>query len=130
MQLVRRAMDANRSGPPEETVERAVALVHDDFQFVSRLSSVEGATYGGPDGCRAYFTDMADAWRAWRFEVTAISEIAPGTVFVDNTFHATGRSGVEVEVDTASVFSVSGGRVRRIDSYSSRQEALEAAGLS
>jgi ketosteroid isomerase-like protein len=43
---------------------------------------------------------------------------------------ATGRaSGVPTEVETANVYDLAGGRIRRIDVYTDRQEALEAVGL-
>jgi hypothetical protein len=61
VEIVRRAIDANRSGPPEETVDVAVALSDPACVFASRLSSVDGATYRGHDGIRRYFADLADA---------------------------------------------------------------------
>jgi ketosteroid isomerase-like protein len=130
VEVVRRAIEANRSGPPDDTVEKAVALANPDFEFMSRLTSVEGATYRGHDGVRAYFKDMADAWQEWRNELDEMTEVGPDTVLAEVTFRATGKSGVEVELRSAVVWVLSGGRVREIHSYASRQEALEAAGLS
>ncbi len=129
-ELVRRAIEANRSGPPEETIDRALAFVGEDFEFLSRLVSVEGASYRGHDGVRAYFRDLSDAFQEWRNEVNELREIGPETIFMDLTFYGTARSGVEVELRSAGVVLLSRGRFLRMDVYPSRQEALAAAGLS
>jgi hypothetical protein len=44
VEVVRRAIESARSGPREETTERALALTDPDFVFTSRLTSVEGTT--------------------------------------------------------------------------------------
>ncbi len=129
MEVVRRAVEANRSGPPEETVDKALPLVDDRFEFTSRLTSVEGASYRGQDGLRAYFDDLADAFLEWRNEINEIRELDPETVFLDVTFHAVARSGIDVELRSAMVVLFSGGLVLRMDAYPSGQEALRAARL-
>ncbi len=92
---------------------------------------VEGAEYLGHTGVRRYFDDMADAFRSWRNEAEEIAEIGPQGVVVDNVFHGTGKeSGLEVELRSAILFIIHAGRVARCLSYSTRGEALEAAGLA
>jgi ketosteroid isomerase-like protein len=130
LEVVRRALDANRSGSLDDTVEEAVALSDPDIEFRSRLTSVEGTTYRGLDGIRAYFADMADAWREWHNEPDTITEVSSAAVLVDTTFRATAKSGVDVSLHNAVVFVLSDGRIVGIHAYPSRQEALEAAGLS
>ena len=52
VETVRRLVQANRSGAPDETVERAVALADCNFEFTSRLTSVEGSrteSYSSPE---------------------------------------------------------------------------------
>ena len=130
VEVVRRAIDANRSGSPEDTVERAMALADPNCVFTSRLTSVGGAAYQGHQGARAYFADMADAWREWRHEVNEMTEVGPNAVLTQVTFRATGKSGVDVAQRIAMVWVLSGRRILEIHSYPSRQEALEAVGLS
>jgi hypothetical protein len=129
VEIVRRAIEANRSGPPGETVEKAVALAHPDFEFVSRLSAVEGRSYRGKDGIRRYYEDLADAWQEWHIEVYEVTEIGHETVLSDSIFRGTGKSGVEAELRSGIVWMLSGGKVIGMHSYPSRKEALEAAGL-
>ena len=130
VEVVCRAIEANRSGPPAETVEKAAELAHPDLDFVSRLSAVEGRSYRGIDGVRAYYEDLADAWQEWHNELLEVTEIGPNTVLTESVFRGTGRSGVEVELRINILFKLLDGRIVRMHAYPSREEALEAAGLS
>jgi ketosteroid isomerase-like protein len=131
VEIVKRILAANRSGPPEETREVALSLAAPEVEFRSRVMEVEGGEYFGHDGVRRAFDDMADAFRSWRNEAEAFAEVSPGGVLVDNVFHGIGKeSGMEVELRSAILFIIREGRVTRCLSYSTRAEALEAAGLS
>ncbi len=130
VELVRRAIEANRSGPPAETVERAAELVRLDLEFVSRLTAVEGRSYQGIDGVRAYYADLADAWQEWHNELLEITEIGPNSVLTETVFRGTARSGVDVQLEIGILWELMDGRIIRIHAYPSREEALEAAGLS
>ena len=131
VEIVRRILAASRSGPPEETRNVALSLVAPAVEFRSRVMEVEGGEYFGHDGVRRYFDDIADAFRSWRNEAEGIAEVSPDGVLVDNVFHGVGKeSGMAVELRSAILFIVRGGRVARCLSFSAREEALEAAGLS
>ena len=130
MEIVRRAIEANRSGPPAETVEKAAQLAHPDFEFVSRLTAVEGGSYRGIDGARAYYADLADAWQEWHNELREVAEVGQDTVLTESVFRGTGRSGVDADLRSFVVWTLSEGRIIRMHSYPSREEALEAAGLA
>ncbi len=130
VEIVRRAIEANRSGPPAETVEKLAELAHPDLDFVSRLTAVEGGSYRGIDGVRAYFKDLAAALQQWHNELLEVIEIGPDSVFTESVFRAIGRSGVEVELRSDILWTLLGGKIIRTHSYPSREEALEAAGLS
>jgi ketosteroid isomerase-like protein len=130
VEVVRRAIEASRSGDPDANSEVVVALSDPRFEFKSVLNAVEGATYRGHHGIRRYFHDMADAWQEWRNEADEVLDIEPDTVFADIHFRAIGQdSGVAVEARTAVVFVLSQGKLLSIHSYPTRAEALEAVGL-
>jgi ketosteroid isomerase-like protein len=84
----------------------------------------------GPDGIR-------QAWRRW-YEAFAevqieLGEVAAGGDVVVATYHlgARGRSsGVDVELTVTLVWTLEAGKVVRVRAYTSRDEALEAAGLT
>ena len=91
----------------------------------------EGGEYFGHRGVREYFDDMTDAFRSWHNEAEGIAEVSHDGVLVDNVFHGVGKeSGVEVELRSAILFIVREGKVAQCLSYSTRDEALAAAGLS
>ena len=128
VELVRKAFAANRSGPPEETVEVALRLAHPDAEFVSRLNSVEGSTYRGTDAFRQYYADLADAFSEWTNAVAAIEDLGSDTVLSDATFHGTSHSGVDVELRTIGIWKIRDGKVVSLHAYESREEALAAVG--
>ena len=131
VEVVRQVIEANRSGDPDATLKLAVALSDPKVEFRSVLADVEGATYRGHDGIGRYFNDMTESWQEWHNEAGEVLEIAPDTVFTEVQFRAIGKdSGVTVEGHNAVVFVLSEGKVMRVHSYQSRDEALEAAGLS
>ena len=130
VEVVRRAFESLRSGLSAETVEEVLALADPECEFTSRLASVEGATYRGHDGLRAYREDLADAFQEWRNDLHAITELAPDAVLTEGTFRATGKSGVDVELYSATVWVLSDSCIVEAHAYPSRQEALKAAGLS
>ena len=128
LDVVRRLLQTNRSGPAEETTEAAIELSADDLRFVSRVIAVEGAEYRGHAGIQQYFDDMTDAWQEWRNETVAVEELGAGVVLAEFTFRAVSRSGVAMELPGAGLFTLAAGKVTRCHIYATRAEALEAAG--
>ena len=131
VEIVRRAMDANRSGGLDDAMELfAEGVIDADCEFASRISSIEGSTYRGREGFRHYLEDMEDAFQEWHNDVNEVSLVAPDIVLVDVTFRGTGQSGVAVELQSFAVCVFSGAKIVRLAAHPTRTEALEAAGLS
>jgi len=66
----------------------------------------------------------------YRFEIEEPHDLGD-RVFVAGTHHSAGRvSGVPVTLRGAWIFTLRDGKVVRCDAYTSRAEAVEAAGLS
>jgi ketosteroid isomerase-like protein len=130
VEIVRRMLELNRSGPPEQTLDVVLSLTDPAVVFRSRITAVEGAEYRGHEGLRRYTADLTDSFREWRNEPEEIVEVSPDAVLVDNRFQGVGReSGMEVELRSAIVFVLADGKCVRCLSYPTRAEALEAAGL-
>lgn len=131
VEIIRRLMELNRSGPPDQTIEVALSLIDPAVEFRSRITAVEGAEYRAHEGVREYFADLADAFREWRNEPEEIVEVSPDAVLADTRFLGVGReSGMEVELRSAIVCVLADGKCFRVLAYPTRAEALEAAGLS
>jgi hypothetical protein len=86
--------------------------------------------YYGPDGVRDFFRRWWGAFENWGFE--AIELIDAGSSVVVH-LHQWGRgkgSGVEIDNETWQVWTLFAGKIIHYAARPSREEALEAAGLS
>jgi ketosteroid isomerase-like protein len=91
----------------------------------SLLSSEEYRGYGG---VRRFWTQFLSAWDEYDVQVEELIDAGDQVVAV---MRLSGRTN-ELEVDEArsSVLTLREGRIVRIEPFASRDEALEAAGLS
>ena len=87
--------------------------------------------YRGHAEIRRFWQGFLEAWDEWTAEVQEAIEVDPETLVCKTHFRARGKgSGVLIEGDGASVWSVRGGKVIRAKLFQSKAEALEAVGLS
>jgi ketosteroid isomerase-like protein len=109
-------------------VPALVEMVTDDFQWVTWTGTVESTVYHGTGGLASYFRD-SDVWEILNLEVREFRDLGE-KVLVVGTFHARGGgSGVEIHVPYYSAFFTSGGKLARVLSFRTEDEALEAVGL-
>jgi ketosteroid isomerase-like protein len=105
-----------------------VELTTDDFEWVTWTGTVEPTAYRGAAGLASYFRD-SDVWEVLHLEVREFRDLGDG-VLVVGTFHARGGgSGVEIHAPYYSAFFTSGGKVARVLSFRTEDEALQAAGV-
>jgi ketosteroid isomerase-like protein len=127
VEVVRLAIEANRSDDVEASIEALVALSDPSSEYTRVTAAVDPQTYRGHDGIRHYFGDMADSWQEWRSEAEEILELRPNTVVATVRFHGIGKdSGVPIEARLGVVFVLSEGKLLRGHAYPSREEAFEA----
>ncbi len=125
-----------------ETVERAIAAINErdidgylaccteDIQLQTPVSPVAGV-YEGADGILRFFADIEDAGPDFRLDLERLEAGGGERVlaFVRITVH--GRtSGLPIPAETGNVYEFEEGKIRRIQIFLDRGEALEAAGLS
>jgi ketosteroid isomerase-like protein len=105
-----------------------VAMTTDDFEWVTWTGTVEPTAYYGPEGLASYFRD-ADVWDLLNLETREFRDVGD-RVLVVGTFHARGGgSGVEIHVPYYSAFFTSGGKLARVLSFRTEDEALRVEGL-
>lgn len=111
--------------------EVVVELTTDDL--VWNMSNFHGwpeqQVYEGLDGVQVFISEWMNAWEDWELEVEALLDAGDRVVAL---VHQRGRSKaaeMPVEMSFAQVWTVRDGKQTRMDMYSDRQEALEAAGL-
>ena len=109
----------------EAYAEDVELVLHDDL----RGGGGEGAL--GKEAVGKWFGDWFQQFDSdYRFEVEEARDLGD-RVFVVATHHGHGRSsGIPVEQRTAYLYAVADGRVNRVDVWTDREAALEAAGLS
>ena len=127
-----------------EIVRKAIAYEYDgvggraEAEAIFDPQVVMNPIHEGLDEEPAYGPDaMRDDWKRWasafeELNVTFEEFIDAGDqVLVVAHHHGRGRkSGVMVDARYYEVYTLRDGKVSRVDEYSERDEALEAAGLS
>ena len=125
-----------------EVVERAVAAVNardierylacctPDIEMRTPLADIGGA-YEGLDGIRRFFADIEDAAPEFRLELERVVAIGRDRVLAFVLTSASGRtSGLPVDTPAGNVYHLVDGKIRRLQIFVDRQEALAALGLS
>jgi ketosteroid isomerase-like protein len=93
------------------------------------MNATEDSPYYGPDGMRDDWERWASAWEELKVTIEEIIEAGDQVVLVA---HHQGRgrgSGIKVDARFYEVYTLREGKVSRVDEYTEREEALEAAGL-
>ena len=70
-----------------------------------------------------------EVWEEHRIEPVRFIDAGEQVVVIQHEYQRGKGSGVEIEIDTASVFDFRGGRIVRIQPYMNPAAALEAVGL-
>ena len=124
LELARNAVAAfNRRDVPA-----LVEMTTDDFQWVTWTGTVESTVYDGAEGLVAYFKD-ADVWEVLNLDAQEFRDLGD-KVLVVGMFNARGGgSGVEVRAPYYSAFFVRDGKLARVLTFRTEDEALAAVGL-
>ena len=94
------------------------------------VGGLEGAVYHGPDGMRQFWADVDAAWAEFRITPEEFREF-DGKVLVLGRVFARGRnSGVPLNSPAAWIAELRSGRIVGFQSFSSQQDALDAAGVT
>ena len=105
-----------------------VEMTTNDFEWVTWTGTAEFTAYHGAEGLARYFRD-ADVWELLNLDAREFRDLGD-EVLVVGTFHARGGgSGVEIEVPYYSAFFTRGGKLARVLSFRTEDEALHAVGL-
>jgi ketosteroid isomerase-like protein len=105
-----------------------VEMTTDDFEWVTWTGTVDPTAYHGAQGLASYFRD-ADVWEHLNLDAQEFRDLGD-EVLVVGVFHARGGgSGVEIHAPYYSAFFTRGGKLARVLSFRSEDEALRAVGL-
>jgi ketosteroid isomerase-like protein len=127
VELIRRGVEAfNR-----RDLDTLFELLSPDVEFIPYLANlIETTTYHGHAGLRSYFEDADAAWEEIHVRVDEVREAGDQLVWFGELSGRGRASGLEVRLPLAWIGEVTAGRITRIQSYETREEALAAVGLS
>ncbi len=100
-----------------------------DVVWTTRPDGPARFTYRGLDGLRRGTASMRQVWADLRAEILELIESGDAVVSVIR-WHLQGQSGVELDEIEGWVTWIRDGKIARIEQYGSKNEALEAAGLT
>lgn len=126
IQLVRRVFETFT----ERDIEGMLALAAPDIEFWGPTAAFarEGRPYAGHEGMRDYFADVARLWRTLEVVPHDFRDLGD-RVLVFGRVYARGEGGYISDSPAQWIWGVAGGRITWGRVFTSRAEALAAAGL-
>ena len=108
------------------------ALLDPDVEWIPVMAILEGRSYHGHEGVRQWIVDMKRDWEAFEPRPEDFRDLGDDRVLALGSWRARGRGG-DVPLDfprAAWLGQYRDGRLVRMQTFTERRDALEAAGLS
>jgi ketosteroid isomerase-like protein len=107
-------------------------MLDPDVEWVPIMAILEGTTYQGREGVRQWIEDVKRDWTAFEPNPEDFRDLGDDRVLVFGSWHARGRGGdVLLDIPQAAwLLQYRKGRLVRLQTFTERKKALEAAGLS
>jgi uncharacterized protein len=126
VEVVRRIYEAVDRGD----LDTANSYIHPKIEFHTYAQSPEAGVYRGKEAVQKYNEDLVEQFESIRFEVDELVD-AGDRIVVLTTQHAVPKGGrQEMKVHVVEVWVVRDGLLAERRSYSTKQDVLEAVGLS
>jgi ketosteroid isomerase-like protein len=126
VEIVRRAFEALEQGGVGALLEFCSA----EIEYRVRRDLPDARTYHGHDGVRALAAEWQRVFEDFRLEPVELIDAGDSVVAMMRISGRGMTSGVETGNPYAGVSEVRNGKIWRISDYPTREEALEAVGLS
>ncbi len=127
VEIVRRTVEAfNR-----RDLDEALRLWSPDGVWDwSNSHGLDAGVFHGHSEIREFWNGFVETFDELRFELVEAVEIRDGLVLVENVGHVRGRDGIEAQARSAWLIKVADGVSVSLTLFQTKQDALEAAGLS
>lgn len=96
----------------------------------SNSHGFDAGVYRGRDEIRAFWRGFLNVFEEVRIEIDGPMEIEDGLLLAENVAFFRGRDGIETQARSALLFTIRDGKTTSLTLYQTKQEALEAAGLT
>ena len=128
VEIVRRSTDAYNRRDLDGILENWAADAVLDW---SNSHGFDAGVYRGHGEIREFLQRFLATWEEVRFElVDGPVEVEDGLLVTENVAYLRGRDGIEVQARSAWLHTFRDGEQTSLTLYQTKQEALEAAGLS
>ena len=105
-------------------------LLAADAEIVPVRAALEGTTYRGNSAGSQYCSAVDETWKSLRWEVDEICGIDELAIAVGHIRGKGRETGATIDTSSGWVAQFRDGLITRFRTYTSREDALEAAGLS
>ena len=131
VELVRQMFGAAGRAMNLGALDELYRLLDPDVEWIPINAALEGTRYRGHDGVRQWFEDMNRDWDFFEARPVEIRDLGDDRLLALGTWKARGRSsGVELDSQPAAwLLQLRGGKAVRMQTFTDRAKALEAAGL-
>ena len=89
-----------------------------------------GRPFIGIEGLRAGWLDWLTPWATYRIEVEKAIDLGDQVLLLHRSFGRLEGSTQEVEFRGANLWTIRDGRIARLETYTTHEEALKAVGLA
>jgi ketosteroid isomerase-like protein len=127
VEIVRRGTDAYNRGDLDGILENWAPDAVLDW---SNSLGFDAGVYRGHGDIRAHWQRLFEAFDEVRIELVDPIEVEGDLLIVENLGYLRGRDGIEVQTRSAWLITIRDGALTSFTLYQTKQEALEAAGLS
>jgi ketosteroid isomerase-like protein len=125
VEVVRRAHEALNSGD----MDALVGLCDLAFRLDMSDRILNPAVYDGHDGIRRFHAEVREVWETYTWEPEELRTSGNQVVALLRSSGMGRGSGIELERQTAMLWTVQGKRLTSMTFFRDRANALEAAGL-
>jgi ketosteroid isomerase-like protein len=132
VEIVRRAYEAfNRWGlqPWGERSAEVAPLLHPEVEFHTHASAPEAGVYRGREAVFEYHERVFGQFESVRIEVEELLPVGESVVIVTRQHTVPRGTGAEIVQNVVDIWTLRDGLLAERRPFSTRQEALEAAGL-
>src|SRR6478752_2362496 len=112
----------------DRDIEALTALTTEDFEWFPSMNAIEGESFFGRDGIRAYFDRLDGAWE--RFHIVAVEwrDQADMVLLLGRVEGRGKTSGATVDSPLGIAFNLREGMISRSRAYLDHDDALKAVG--
>jgi ketosteroid isomerase-like protein len=124
-EIVRDALNALNGG----NIDALIRLCDHEFRLDMSDRVLNPAVYEGHDGIRRFYAEVGEVWESYTWEPEKLIESGEDVVALLRSSGRGRGSGIEIDRQTAMLWTVRGNRLTSLRFFRDHDEALQAVGL-